>query len=123
MAKRLGSKVLLDSNALIYALEQRSDIRELLSQIPEVTGILVPTCVLLELERMSGDVNYARGALDLAKGFPSIEGNGTADDCLLELASRNGFFILTNDRLLISRARLQGTGTLTFKQRRRIEFT
>lgn len=123
MPSRLGSKVLLDSNSLIYALEQRSDLREILSQIPEVTGILVPNCVLAELRSMSGDVKYAAGALKLAHTFQTIEGEGVADDCLLELAGRHNFFILTNDRGLLKRARIQGIGTLTFKQKRRIEFT
>lgn len=123
MPARLGSKVLLDSNSLIYALEQRSDIREIMSQIPEVTGILVPTCVIAELRSMSSDVRFASGALKLARTFQSIEGEGVADDCLLELASHNNFFILTNDRALIKRAKVQGIGTLTFKQKRRIEFT
>lgn len=123
MPAGLASKVLVDSNCLIYALEQKSDIRDLLSQMPEITGIIVPECVLIELRDMSRDVKFARGALSLARNFQSIEGSGPADDCLLKIAAENNFFILTNDRGLLSRARKSGIRTLTFKQNKRIEFT
>lgn len=123
MPSGMASKVILDTNSLIYSLEHKSDLRNLLLNIPEVSGIVVPLCVLRELERMSNDVRYARGALTLASSFPSIEGQGPADDCLLEIASKNRFFILTNDRELISRAKEAGIRTLSFKRARIIDFT
>lgn len=123
MPAGLGSKVLLDTNSLIYSLKQRADIRDLLSRLPEVSGILVPTCVLKELESMSDDVSYARGALSLAKKFKTIEGEGPADDCILELATGHGLFILTNDRGLIERAKALRIRTLSFKGGRNIDFS
>lgn len=117
------SKVLLDSNSLIYSIKQRVDLRDLLFALPEISGILVPECVLMELRSMSGDVLYAKGAFDLASRFPSTEGVGPADDCILRIASDKGLFILTNDRELLSRARELGVRTLTFKGRKRIEFS
>ncbi len=123
MPSGMASKVILDSNALIYSLEHKSDLRGLLLSIPEISGILVPKCVLRELETMSSDVRYARGALTLASGFPSVEGDGPADDCILEVASKNRYFILTNDRGLILRAKKAGVRTLSFKRNRVIEFS
>lgn len=119
----MGTKVLLDSNSLIYSIKQRTDIRDLLFRIPEITGILVPECVLEELRRMSADVQYARGALQLARSFETIGGTGPADDCLLKLASEGGFFILTNDRELLGRVRKSGIRALSFKQKRIIDYS
>lgn len=119
----MGFKVLLDSNSLIYSLKQRADIRDILSRNPEVSGIVVPQCVLVELDRMSNDVPFARGALALARTFPIVEGEGPADDCILKIASEGSYFILTNDRGLLGRAKKMKIRTLSFKQRRRIEFS
>ncbi len=123
MPSGIASKVILDTNSLIYSLEHKADLRVLLQNIPEVSGVVVPTCVLKELEKMSKDVRYARGALTLAGSFPAVEGDGPADDCILNLASKNRFFILTNDRELISRAKRSGIRTLSFKRARVIDFT
>lgn len=123
MASRLASKVIVDTNSWIYSLEQKSDIRELLLNVPIVSGIVVPGCVLRELESMTGDVPFAKGALALASRFTEIEGEGPADDCILELASKNGYFVLTNDRELIRRAKNSGIRVLSFKRGRVIDFT
>lgn len=123
MAPLAAAKVLLDTNSLIYSIKQKSDLRELLFELPEVSGIVVPTCVLRELEKMSGDVMFANGALALASKFPSVEGEGPADDCILDLASREGYFVLTNDRALTRRAKEIGVRTLSFIGKRRIDFS
>ncbi len=123
MASRVASKVILDTNSLIYSLKNKADLSDLLYKLTEVSGIVVPKCVIMELERMSGDVIYARGALDLASRFQSIEGEGPADDCILDLAAKNMYFILTNDRELLKRARGEGIRTLSFKGRKRIDFS
>lgn len=115
--------VILDTNSLIYSLKQRANIRDLLSRFVEITGIVVPECVLHELESMSGDVMFASGALNLARTFRIIEGSGPADDCILDVASRQKCYILTNDRELIRRARKMGITTLSFRQSRRIDYS
>ena len=117
-----GSKVLLDTNSLIYSLKQRVNLRDILLQIPEVSGISIPRCVIQELEKMADSVNYARGALELAKTFQTVEGTGPADDCILEIASREGYIILTNDRELAGRAKKSGIRILSFRQSKRIDF-
>lgn len=123
MPSGVASKVILDTNSLIYSLKQKADIRDLLFKLTEVSGVVVPRCVLHELESMSGEVMFARGALALASRFPPIEGDGPADDCILELAMENRYFILTNDRELLRRARKEGVRTLSFRGRKRIEFS
>lgn len=123
MVSGMASKVILDTNSLIYSLKQKTDIRELMFNLPEVSGIVVPECVLFELERMSDDVMYARGALALASRFPTVEGEGPADDCILSLAIKEKWFILTNDRELLRRAREEGIRTLSFMGKKRIDFS
>ncbi len=123
MASGVTSKVILDTNSLIYSLKQKADISDLLFRLTEVAGVVVPKCVLHELESMSRDVMFAKGALALASRYPTIEGDGPADDCILELAVENGYFILTNDRELLRRARKEGVRTLSFMGRKRIDFS
>lgn len=122
MPAGLASKVLIDTNSLIYSIENRIDLKSLLQGMPEIRGILVPECVHRELQAMAGKRKFASGALELSEKFDRIPGEGYADDCLIEIAGREGYFLLTNDRVLISRARNSGIRALAIKGNRRVEF-
>lgn len=122
MRSGLASKVLVDTNSLLYSIEHRVDLKNLLQELPEVNGILVPECVHSELLAMSANRKYARGALELSEKFERIPGEGYADDCIIEIAKRERFFILSNDRDLVRRAREEGIRTLVIRGNKRVEF-
>lgn len=122
MATGLASKVLIDTNSLIYSIENRVNLRTLLQELPEISGILVPECVHRELQSMLGSVRYASGALELSEKFERIQGGGYADDCIIDLAKKENYFILSNDRGLINRAREAGIRSLIIRGNRKIVF-
>ncbi len=122
MDSGLASKVLIDTNSLIYSIENRVNLKDLLQEVPEVNGILVPECVHRELQAMSGNRKYARGALELSEKFDRIPGEGYADDCIIEIAVRGHYFILSNDRALQKRAKEAGIRTLVLRGNRKVEF-
>ncbi len=122
MPSGLASKVIVDTNSFIYSIEHRLNLKFLLQDLPEVKGIVVPECVHKELIAMSGNRKYASGALELSEKFERIPGEGYADDCIIEIAKREHYFILTNDRDLLKRAKGAGIRTLVIRGNKRIEF-
>lgn len=122
MSSGLASKVLVDTNSLIYSIEHRVNLKNMLQELPEVSGVLVPECVHRELQAMSGDRKYARGALELSEKFDRIPGEGYADDCIIEIAGKEHYFILSNDRALLKRAKEAGIRTLVLRGNRKVEF-
>lgn len=122
MPSGLASKVIVDTNSLIYSIEHRVDLKGLLQALPEIKGIVVPDCVHIELRSMAGNRKYAPGALELSEKFERIPGEGYADDCILEIAKREHYFILSNDRALLGRAREAGIRTLVLRGNRSVEF-
>ncbi|MCL4341467.1 MAG: hypothetical protein M1431_05175 [Candidatus Thermoplasmatota archaeon] len=116
----MNGSIIIDTNSLIYALKNRIDIRSQLLLFPEISAIYVTDCTVLELQGLSNRVPFASGALKLAEGFPAIHGSGKGDDCILQAAVTTGSAILTNDRLLLDRARSLGLRTFSIHGGRRI---
>ncbi|MCW6169107.1 MAG: PIN domain-containing protein [Thermoplasmatales archaeon] len=102
------SKIILDTNSLIYAVKKHIDLSNALFGIDEINGIIVPECVASELRGLSIRNPHARAALELISRFEIINSEGRGDDCILETARRLGAFILTNDRGLLTRAKSLG---------------
>ena len=122
MNSGLASKVVVDTNSLIYSIEHRANLRQLLLELPEVKGIMVPECVYRELRAMAGSMKFAQGALELSEKFERIPGEGYADDCILEIAKEGHFFVLSNDRALLARAKEAGIRAITIRGNRKVEF-
>ncbi len=122
MNSGLASKVVVDTNSLIYSIEHRVNIRALLLELPEVKGIVVPECVHRELQALSGNVKFAMGALELSRQFERIPGEGYADDCIIEVAKSGHLFVLSNDRALLGRAKEAGVRAITIRGNRKVEF-
>lgn len=122
MSSGLASKVIVDTNSFIYSIKHKVDLKHLLQELPEIKGIVVPECVHSELTTLARTLKYANGALELSEKFERISGQGYADDCIIEVASREHFFVLSNDRELLKRAKEAGIRTLMIRGNREIEF-
>ncbi len=122
MNSGLASKVLVDTNSLIYSIEHRVNLRALLLELPEVKGIVVPECVHRELQALSSNVKFAMGALEFSEQFERVSGEGYADDCILEVAKKGHLFVLSNDRALLARAKEAGIRAITIRGNRKVEF-
>ncbi len=107
----LKMKVLIDTNALIYAAENKADI---FSQIDKP---VVPTAVLSELKSIASDRENkshkaAKLAAELASKAETIDlGKGYTDDLIFEHCKAKGVAVLTNDALLRSRCKKAGIKT------------
>ncbi len=118
--KAWTTSIIVDTNVLIYSIKNRIDIEEILLRKFRIKSIIVPDCVLRELEGLSSSVPFASGALKLAGRFDRTPSEGTGDTCILKLAIDKGFPVLTNDLGFLSILKKNGVGCLTVKNNRDI---
>ncbi|MCI4371780.1 MAG: twitching motility protein PilT, partial [Thermoplasmata archaeon] len=76
-----------------------------------------PSPVLPELALLAEHDRSARAALRLAKNYGSMEGSGSADDALLELATKHNAVVATNDQPLLERLRASGIPRIFLRSR------
>ena len=113
--------VIVDTNAIIYAVKKRIDLKR---SIPLELGnavIYVPESVRRELRKLSRNSPDAKSALSYAALFETVETTADGDDGVIEAATGRRSAILTNDRELISRSRAAGIGILTVREGRKLE--
>ncbi len=112
-------KVLLDTNGLLMI--RWVDIFSELERLG-YDKYLVPEAVLDELEALRktlrGEDKVALNlASSLLKRCKIIEGKGKADDLILEAALKEEAAVLTNDRELANRLRVEGVSVLSLRQK------
>src|SRR5207237_10103517 len=81
------------------------------AQLRAVCGggrVAVPTPVLGELALLADHDRDARAAQRLSKNYRIIEGRGSADDALMDLAAKHHAVVVTNDQPLLDRLRAAG---------------
>jgi len=95
--------VLLDTNALLMPFQFQVHLEAELHRLLGDVEIAVPSPVLSELTLMADDNRDARAGARLAKKYRAIEGHGSADDALLDLAVAHRAVVVTNDQPLLDR--------------------
>ena len=98
-------KILVDTNAWIYAVKNKVDIQQAIKKTFGIAGIYVPNVVLDELEELSkkakkgSDKHSARLALQIIKHkrLPQPKLTGFADTAIADWAVKNNGSVLTND--------------------------
>jgi len=109
--------VLLDANALLMPFQFRvhldAELRRLLGDV----DIAVPTPVLEELRTLAERDRKALAGLRLAGKYRHLEGHGSADDALLDLATRLRAVVVTNDQPLLDRLRAEGIPRVYLRSR------
>lgn len=95
--------VVLDTNALLMPFEMRinldSEVRNVLGDV----RFVVPGPLIGELKHL--DNRHAKAALALARSREIVQTESSGDDSVLEVAIREGAYVLTNDKELRRRAR------------------
>ncbi len=109
--------VLLDANALLMPFQFRVHLDAELRRVLGDVEVAVPTPVLTELSVLAETDRDARSALRLAGNYSSIEGHGSADDALLELATTRQAIVVTNDQPLLERLRAAGIPRVFLRSR------
>jgi Uncharacterized proteins of PilT N-term./Vapc superfamily len=110
--------ILLDTNMLISIFKFRIDLESELERIFGTFKICVPGIVREELLRMNS--SEAKAALDYIKDKEidfELKGK-SADDVMLLMAKRCGFFIATNDRELRKKAKENNIKTIFLRKKR-----
>ena len=115
--KTVPRLVLLDANALMMPFEFNvhldAELRRLLGDV----DIAVPTPVLTELKVLGERDRVARAAGRLARKYRTIEGHGSADDALLDLATDRKAIVVTNDQPLLDRLKAAGVPRIFLRSR------
>ncbi len=93
--------LILDTNALIYAIKNKIDIKIEITKLVQTFKILIPECVIYELNGLSKSNFYAKAALKYANNFNIIKSEGKGDECVHLMAKKLNAYVMTNDRGLI----------------------
>lgn len=109
--------VLLDANALMMPFEFNVHLDAELRRVLGDVDIAVPTPVLMELSLLAERHRAARAAERLAKNYRAIEGHGSADDALLDLATTHRAVVVTNDQPLLDRLEAAGIPRVFLRSR------
>lgn len=116
----LRIKLIIDTNTFIYAVQNRIDILESIRMsFPQFEPVM-SLCVLNELRRLSHNNPHAKIALSLFQNLPSVDGKGQGDDCILNTCMEKGVGLLTSDKELLNRARINNVKVLTVQDGRHI---
>ena len=97
--------VLLDTNALLMPFQFGVHIDAELRRVLGDVEVAVPSPVLDEIVLLAAHDSTARSAERLARKYRAIEGHGSADDTLLDLAAKHRAVVVTNDQPLLERLR------------------
>ncbi|HYS99658.1 MAG TPA: twitching motility protein PilT [Thermoplasmata archaeon] len=109
--------VLLDANALLMPFQFQVHLDAELRRVVGDADVAVPTPVLAELSILAKTDRDARSARRLADKYRAIEGHGSADDALLDLATAERAIVVTNDQPLLERLRTAGIPRVFLRSR------
>lgn len=117
--------VVIDTNALVYAAENKIDLFQMLKG----ETIVIPNLVLEELQIISksavkaSDKKAAFLALKILENaiFETANLSGHTDDAIVEFAKSEGASVLTNDLALKKKLKTAGIKVLTIKQKKYVE--
>ena len=118
-----ATPVVLDANALMMPFQFSINIDLELERLLGAFEMVVPSSVIVELERLATRQNAseAKGALRLAAKYRTHAIEGTRDDAVLAAAVELGAVLLTNDAGLRRRARAAGLRTICLRGRSHLE--
>jgi len=109
--------VLLDANALLMPFQFQVHLDAELRRVLGEVEVAVPTPILAELALLAEHDRDARAAQRLAKNYRIIEGHGSADDALLDLAAEHRAVVVTNDQPLLDRLQAAGIPRVFLRSR------
>ncbi len=115
--KTVPRLVLLDANALLMPFQFQVHLDAELRRVIGDVDIAVPTPVMAELDLLADHDRNARAAQKLAKKYRIVEGHGSADDALLDLASQQRAVVVTNDQPLLDRLKAAGIPRVFLRSR------
>ena len=113
----MSRTVLLDANALLMPFQFRLNLEAELRRLLGEVDIAVPTPVLEEVRLLATHDRRARAAERLAAKYRSVEGHGSADDAILDLALALHAVVVTSDQPLLDRLKREGVPRVFLRSR------
>lgn len=113
--------ILVDTNIILWTFSGGPDFREVIGDIAPNYKLVIPTCIMLELEKLNSKESLS--ALEMCKSLEKKNiGEGYADDMLISAAKR-GHIIATNDKDILKKLKLLKLNALKIREKNRMMFT
>src|SRR5512137_333077 len=96
-----------------FRMNLEAELQRLLGDV----DLAVPTPVLEELRLLATHDRDAKAAERLAAKYRTVEGHGSADDALLDLAVSLRAVVVTNDQPLLERLKREGVPRASLRSR------
>ena len=113
--------VLPDTNIILWTFSGGVDFRESIASVAPGYEILIPTCVLDELEKLNNKQSGA--AVEFCKKMETIDlGRGYADDLLVKSAEK-GYLVATNDKEILDNLKEKGNNALRTREKNKLIMT
>jgi len=112
--------VLLDTNALLMPFQFRLNLDREIERLLGSVEILVPSCVIDELDRIVA--KEAKGARSLAEKYRIVQVKNAGDEGILEAALEQRAAVITNDQELIEVLRKSSVPVIRMRERQRLDF-
>ena len=113
--------ILPDTNIILWTFQNGPDFREELGRIAPDYNIMIPTCIVNELEKL--DTKESRAALSLCESVENIDiGSGYADDLLVS-AAEEGYLIATNDIEILNKLKSKRINALRIREKTKLIHT
>ncbi len=92
--------LIVDTSSAIYVVKNKINLELAVRMASPDLYPVIPRCVMNELRGLSVKNTEAKVALSLFSGIEVVETEGKGDSCIVELARKTGWPVLTNDREL-----------------------
>jgi len=113
--------VLVDTNIILWTFNGGPDFREAIANIAPNYKLVIPTCIMFELEKLNTKESLA--ALDICKKMEQKNiGSGYADDMLIS-AAKEGHIIATNDKDILKKLKSLKLNALKIREKNKMIFT
>ena len=115
MNKKSLTPVILDTNALLMQFEFKINLKEELTKLLGAYEIQIPSSVLNELENLKD--KYSSSAFEFALKYKVIKTEKKGDESILTMAKELNAVVVTNDRILRKRLKLNGIRVIYLRQK------
>ena len=113
--------ILVDTNIILWTFSGGPDFREVIADIAPNYSLVIPTCIMSELEKINSKESLA--ALEICKKLEQKNiGSGYADDMLIS-AAKEGHIIATNDKDILKQLKILNLNALKIREKNRMIFT
>jgi rRNA-processing protein FCF1 len=114
--------IILDTNALIYSIQNRIDLEGEIKYILPGVKPVIPDCVIAELRGLGRTKWYAKAALKYTERFEKVNSRGEGDFCVMMVAISLNAGVLTNDRNFLKTLKARGIPCVSLTDRRTLRF-